>query len=78
MAVDPKNIKKLIRAMRQEGVLRLKTPEIELELAPEAIQPKHVAQALETQETNAEPKYTEEDVLLWSSPGYVPGLPGAN
>lgn len=38
--MDPKELKTLLKIMRDNGVLRLKTPDVELELSHESMFPK--------------------------------------
>ncbi len=70
MPADSKTIKKLIKLMQKEGVLKLKTQEIELELSPKAATPV-LKTKLEVE--SPEPKsqqYSEEQILMWSAPGF--------
>lgn len=72
MSLDLKSIKKLIKLMRSEGVLNLKTSEIELSLSQD-----HLEQApsgvpileLDTATAPQSPTFTEEQILMWSAPG---------
>ncbi len=63
-----KKIKKLTKFMRENGVITLKSAEIELSLAPQALQLK-----TKPDPTSAEDPKTDapsmEEVLFWSSPG---------
>jgi hypothetical protein len=76
MAIDIKNLKKVIKLMRKEGVLELKTPEIEMKLTPDAIEPlareTPISQTTDSSNENEIPAYSDLDTLFWSSPGYVP------
>lgn len=85
MDADFKNLKKLTAFMRKQGLLRVKTAEIELELSPSAILhedtspalkpgPEHEAVAVQTAEELqlGLPAGTMERIN-WSSPGYMGG-----
>lgn len=74
MDADLKKIKKLTAFMKKQGVLSLKLPDLELNLAPAAVFHKEtnsLPQADES-EANALPQFSEEEALFWSSPGIQP------
>lgn len=70
MQLDIKKLKKITRFMRKEGVLVLKTPEIELQISPSKLfhverkQKLNQSAATETVETQ---QPTEEELLFYSS-----------
>jgi hypothetical protein len=64
--MDIKTLKSIVKIMRNEGVLSLKTSEIELTLAHEALLPKSAP--LNTQKEFQESDgMTQEDLLFYSS-----------
>lgn len=64
-------VKKLIKLMKKEGILSLKQGDIELSLHPSALDQQ--GPDLSDAPTEAEPtQYTEDQILNWSSPGYIP------
>lgn len=74
MDQDLKKIKKLTAFMKKEGLISLKSGDIELELSVATAF--HVEQAdlpPESPATPEKPQYTDEELLMWSAPGYVPG-----
>jgi hypothetical protein len=68
MDADLRKVKKLVAFMRKEGVLTLKQGDIELSLSPMAILHEPAVQSKES-ESIPEVKYSDDDVLFWSSPG---------
>lgn len=66
-----KKIKKLIKLMRNEGVLALKQGETEISLSPASLFPKRIDAAAEDIQT-IEPQYNDEALIDWS--GIVSGL----
>lgn len=59
--------------MKKEGLLVLKTSEIELELSPQAIfheESKRIDDATSQTSAQEPPKYSQEEALFWSSPGH--------
>lgn len=75
MDTDLKKIKKITHLMRKEGVLSLKTADIEISLSPHAIQLEEKPIPEEVAATPDKPQYSEDDALFWSSPGYFPETP---
>jgi len=81
MDADFKKIKKLVRLMQKEGVLNLKIPNLELSLSQDAVlrfeptEKKAHSRDEAPQENKAEPEYTPEDILLWSSQGFMESEP---
>jgi hypothetical protein len=71
MDKDIKKMRKMVDFMRKQGVLTLKTPEMELNLIREAIH-------LEVEPLETSPQEKEErpmsdiDIALYSAPGWVP------
>lgn len=78
MDSDLKKLRKTVRFMREHGLLKVKTPEMELELSPSAIFPEsgkkpqadNAPSEVETQD-----EFSEEDKLFWSSPASYPLAP---
>lgn len=71
---DLKTLQKLAKLMQKEGILRIKHPDLEIELSPLAIfkpSPKKVNQILNAPLEQSEPELTDMDRLLWSSPGHI-------
>lgn len=67
-----KKIKKLALLMKKEGILLLKTPEIELQLAPSALidqTPEHQSDSLPREQPPIPDAYSAEQILMWSAPG---------
>jgi hypothetical protein len=73
MDADIKKLKKLTAFMRKNGLLSLKTGDIELSLSPLAIDMGSERGALEEQPPNPpnQEPLTDMDVLLWSAPGNI-------
>lgn len=71
MDKDIKKMKKMVDFMRKQGVLTLKTPEMELRLSSAAIFPENKL-IPEPETKTSEREFTEEEILLWSSPGHIP------
>lgn len=66
--MKPTELKKLIKTMRENGVLKLKTEGIELELAPESLFPnKRVPDTMPLSSIKTQKQYTDEQILMWSS-----------
>lgn len=63
-----KKAKKLARFMREQGILSLKTQEIEMALSPQAIFPKTPDTSKDQELESPDPM----DTLLWSAPGLDP------
>ena len=77
MDADLKKLKKLTKFMRDNGVLSVKTAEIEMSLAPQALFPVEQAQQVEADTSSdiiSKPLYTDQEILLWSSPGHNPEI----
>lgn len=72
MDADHKKLKKLVKFMREQGVLTLKMDGIELNLAPQAILPDKPTRDSDTETESPAPQFSEADALFWSSPGFVP------
>lgn len=64
-----KNLRKLVKFCREQGVLSVKTAEIELTLAPAALFPQVKNVPRETSDAIETDEMSPEDVLLWSAPG---------
>lgn len=58
--------------MQKEGVLHLKTQEIELEISQAAIFKDEPTQPTESEPEPNQPKLSEMDIALWSAPGFNP------
>lgn len=71
MDKDLRKMKKMVDFMRKQGVLTLKTPEMELRISSAAIFPENKL-IPEEEKTNSEHQFTEEEIILWSSPGSIP------
>jgi hypothetical protein len=75
-------LRKITKFARSQGILRLKTQDIEIEFSPDAIfpskrRPTRLSQMLQTRPEGGielpNPPYTDEEILLWSSPALDPG-----
>ncbi len=74
MDADLKKLRKLTRFMQSQGVLSVKTSEIEVHLSPAAIFHKEAATSADSSDSvQAESPFTEADALFWSVPGLIPG-----
>lgn len=74
MDIEIKKLKKMTRFMQKQKILSLKTREIEIQLSPDAFSGNFEEIQLpetETKEAVNHPLFTEEDTLLWSSPGVL-------
>ena len=71
-----KNLKKTVSFMKKEGILVLKTKDCEIELTREALldsrHKKNLEPSSEKPDKIESPEYSEQDVLFWSSPGFLP------
>lgn len=71
--IKPSELKALVKAMREEGVLSLKTPAVELELDQGVSQGNKSASILghpselQTPSSDETPAFTDEEILFWSS-----------
>lgn len=73
MALDLKELKKTVKFMRDQGILSLKLPDFEINLSPSSIFPEKPRSKSEESEIKEDfaPRYTEEQILNWSVPGFV-------
>lgn len=68
--MDQQNLSKLIDLLRKKGVSSYKTPEVSLELLPEAPQSNYKKkQDLSGDPIQSENPFNEDDALFWSSAG---------
>lgn len=72
MATDLKDLKKLVRFCRREGIVALKMDGIEFALserAPQALKPrgKSAVKEKDQDKIKVEGRWSEEDLLEWSS-----------
>ena len=75
MDKDIKKMKKMVDFMRKQGVLTLKTQEMELQLSPLAVFPdEHKKDQIEEAQQTQIPKLSDLDIALWSSPGALPEM----
>ena len=78
MDAELKKLKKVTTFMRRQGILSYKTPELELQLAPEALFPapiKSQSLSADSQELKDEVVSIEDSpVFNWSIPGLHPEL----
>jgi hypothetical protein len=74
--MDIKELKKLTSYCRKQGILTLKTPEIEITLSPQALFP-----TTKPNEDHSDPisegQLSDEDMLFWSSAG-IPDVKDSN
>lgn len=69
MDTELKKIKKLVLLMKREGILVIKSKEIEIQLSPVAFD---LTPAKQTEDSTKEITNTEQDrdsLLFWSAPG---------
>ena len=73
MSEELKQIRKLIKMMKKEGVLCLKHKETQISLSPQSLF-KSEEEKTPEEKPSAEQaevrQYTEEDILFWSAPGF--------
>lgn len=74
MDADLRKIKRYTKMMKKEGVLVIKTPELEIQLSPLAVFHEELKITDEVTQTSKEPPtpFTEQDILFWSTPGHIP------
>lgn len=72
MDADFRKIKKLTDFMKKSGLLSLKIKDIELNLAPAAVFHVEPKNKDPIEEPKPEPQLTDEDLMFWSAPGYLP------
>ena len=66
--MTPKEIKSLVKLMRSQGIVQLKTPEIELVVSSTApIKRKRITKQDTTPIQSGFKGYTDEELLAWSS-----------
>jgi hypothetical protein len=76
-----KKMRKLVDFMRKQGVLTLKTSEMELSLSPIAMFPVEHSEEHNSDSNKIHPSLkpiSELDLALWSSPGYIPEVSDAH
>lgn len=66
---DTKELTKLLKIMQNNGVIKYKTQEIEIELHPGALFPVEQKKAELSKEEETKQPFTEEEMLMWSAPG---------
>lgn len=69
MDTDLKKMKKITKFMQKEGILFLKTAELELHLTPAALLQDKPMDMPDQKAEVPESVFSEEDALFWSSPG---------
>lgn len=62
--MDAKEIKKIIKLCKDQGVLTFKSNELEFTLSPDVIKK---SKEVLNDKIEQDPKMNEEDVLLWSA-----------
>lgn len=71
--MDTKELEKIVKFCRKNGITRLKNAEIEIELSPIALFPESAYKKAKLAGGPAEPEvenaFSEEDILNWSSGG---------
>lgn len=77
MDAELKNLKRIVRFLKKEGIVSFKNKEFELTLAPLSLDPPRTKKTKHTQEA-PEDKVSDLDVLFWSAPGYLPDISEAN
>lgn len=66
-------LRQTVKFMRQNGLLKLKTADFDIELHPAAIaMPAKRTKQNATADEKTIPEYSDMDVLLWSAPGLQP------
>lgn len=65
-----KDLKDFIKVMRKQGVLRLKSGDLEIELSEEAVRlPQKRMKPSSQSQNKINRDYTDEEILLWSASG---------
>lgn len=75
MDEDFKKIKKIVSFMKKEGVLSLKLKDFDLSVSPSFLnhhQNKKSKKESLNEKIEEEKQYSDEEILMWSSPGYLP------
>lgn len=69
---DPKELEKLVKFCRKQGITSLKSGDFAIEFASQALFPESTYKKnkeLKEEAIQTEPAFTEEDALFWSSAG---------
>jgi hypothetical protein len=69
MDADLKKIRKLAHLMQKEGILSVKSPDLEIQLSPVAMfyEPASKQELPGESKENLAPDYTEDQILMWST-----------
>lgn len=71
--MDIKELRKLVKFARKQGILKLKMNGLEVELSQNAISPTNITRSPKLEQTEPPQKqYTENDVLFWSTQNLDP------
>jgi hypothetical protein len=69
MDQEIKKLKKIVKFMRNEGVMAVKMGDLEINLAPHATHPKPTQTEEKQSKLEAEAPFSDQDALFWSSDG---------
>ena len=70
-----KELQKIVKFARKQGIIRLKMADCELELSQSAISPTKITRTIKTDNKDVESKsqYSDEQILFWSTQPIDPG-----
>lgn len=71
MAFNMRDLNKLVKFARKNGITHLKVDGIEMHISPGHLIDGVSEQAPETEVSPTSPQYTDEQILNWSSTSYV-------
>lgn len=66
---NTKELAKLVKFLRKEGISHLKSGDFEMTLSPGALFPKKPGKESQSDTIPVENQFSEEDALFWSSAG---------
>lgn len=69
---DTKELKKLVKFLRSEGISELKSGDFSISLSPAALFPQKPGKETQSEHIPTESQFSEEDALFWSSAGIPP------
>lgn len=67
-----KEIRELVKFAKKQGILKLKLPDLEIELDPQGLAPRRTRTKKSDKDLQDKPQYSDMDALLWSVPDLDP------
>lgn len=69
---DTKELAKLVKFLRKEGISHIKSGDFELSLSPASLFPHKAGKETQSDHIPTEGQFNEEDALFWSSGAFMP------